>query len=307
MTGHRFRLPGPLRRGLRTYQVMRAVRQNSMRWPPGHYYSPIPSLDAVRADEARIFTFPHQLPGIDLRLDEQLGLIEKLSTSGADQPFDGEKVPALRYYFENGSFGYGDGIVLHSMLRHLRPRRLIEIGGGFSSALILDTNDLFLDNSLHCTFIEPYPDLLLSLLRPNDLVEQQVLSTRIQDVDLAFFRELRAGDVLFVDSTHVAKVGSDVNHIFFAILPILQPGVVVHFHDIMFPFEYEPKWIYTGIAWNEAYMLRTFLMYNSAFKILLFNSFLAHLHREQLLKAFPLYRHHGGGSIWIERTADASG
>ena len=92
------------------------------------------------------------------------------------------------------------------------------------------------------------------------------------------FRELHAGDVLFVDSTHVAKVGSDVNHIFFEILPILQPGVVVHFHDIMYPFEYEPKWIYTGVAWNEAYMLRAFLMFNPTFKILLFNSFLAHLH-----------------------------
>ena len=91
MTERLFRLPRPLRRGLRTYQMMRAIRENSMRWPPGHFYSPIPSLGAVRADEARIFTFPHQLPGIDLQLDEQLGLIKKLSASGADQPFSAEK------------------------------------------------------------------------------------------------------------------------------------------------------------------------------------------------------------------------
>lgn len=284
-------------------QIVRAVRENRMRWLPGHFYSPIPALHSVLADEARIFAIPDRLPGIDLHLDEQLELVDQLSQYGPGQPFHPTKTPGLRYYFENPSFGYGDGIVMYSMLRHLRPKRLIEIGGGFSSALALDTNDRSLDRTMRCTFIEPYPDFLRGLLRPSDFDDHTLLPVPVQSVDVELFRELGPGDVLFVDSTHVAKVGSDVNHIFSEILPILRPGVVVHFHDVTYPFEYPKEWISGGISWNEAYLLRAFLMFNSDFRILLFNSHLGHLHRDRLLTALPLYRKHGGGSIWIQRTS----
>ena len=132
---------------------------------------------------------------------------------------------------------YADAIFLHAMLRHLRPRRLIEIGSGYSSAVTLDTNEHFLGGSLECSFVEPYPELLLGLMKPGDHERVRVIPQRLQDVPLELFDELGADDVLFVDSTHVAKAMSDVNRLFFEILPRLKPGTFVHIHDVFYPFD----------------------------------------------------------------------
>ena len=108
--------------------------------------------------------------------------------------------------------------------------------------------------------------------------------------------------ILFVDSTHVAKVGSDVNHLFSEVLPILKPGVLVHIHDIFYPFEYPKSWIYEGRNWSEVYLLRAFLQFNECFKIVLFNTFLEHFHRDFFLRNMPLCLKNEGGSIWLKRT-----
>src|SRR5690606_30211210 len=107
--------------------------------------------------------------------------------------------------------------------------RLIEVGSGYSTAVTLDTNELFLENSIHVTCIDPHPELLLSLLKPGDRERITVIGTKVQDVDAAMFDSLSAGDVLFLDSTHVSKVDSDVNFLLFDVLPRLKPGVWIHF------------------------------------------------------------------------------
>jgi len=116
----------------------------------------------------------------------------------------------------------------------------------------------FFDGTISCTFIEPYPELLGSLLGEGDFDRIQVLPHRLQDVDLAVFRELTANGILFIDLTHVSKTGSDVNRAFFDVLPVLAPGVYIYFHDVLYPFEYSNEWVYEGRAWNELYMLRAF-------------------------------------------------
>jgi hypothetical protein len=189
------------------------------------------------------------------------------------------------------------------MLRHLAPKRLIEVGSGFSSCVTLDVNELFFDHRIACTFIEPYPALLKSLLVPGDLDRCTLIEDRLQDVPVEVFASLGAGDVLFIDSTHVSKVGSDVNRIFFEILPALRPGVYVHFHDIFDPFEDPQDWVYSGRAWTEQYLLRAFLQYNRAFDIVAFNTFLAHFHGDYLRAHMPLCLNNIGGSIWLRRTA----
>src|SRR5262245_40597097 len=130
--------------------------------PPGHFYSPIPSQADIDAVARR--TGADELRGIDLREPAQLALLDELALFYRDLPFAPTAAPGLRYRFENPSYSYADGIFLYSMLRHLKPRRVIEVGSGFTSALLLDTNERFLDNRVECTFIEPYPQLLLSLL-----------------------------------------------------------------------------------------------------------------------------------------------
>lgn len=268
--------------------------------PPGHYYSPIPPFDEIRRDEARIFgSVSRAIAGIDLHEDEQLALLEQFAKLYPSIPFRDQATPGLRYHYDNQSYAYSDGVMLHCMLRHLKPKRLIEVGSGFSSCVTLDTNDLFLDGSMQTTFIEPYPELLMSLTSDADRARIRIIPKRLQDVDLDVFASLQSGDVLFIDSTHVSRIDSDVNRVFFDILPSLAPGVLVHFHDIFYPFEYPKEWVRFGRAWNEMYLLRAFLQYNTTFRVVLMNTYLAHFHRPFFEERMPLVLKNTGGSIWL--------
>ena len=270
--------------------------------PPGHFYSPIPDLNEIRQNEEKIFQCrPRTVPGVELNEEAQLQLFEEFTKYYDTLPFKAEKGEGQRYYFENPAFSYADGIFLYSMIRHVKPKKIIEVGSGYSSAATLDTNELFFDDVIKCTFIEPYPTLLMSLMKEGDRDRVTVLSSKLQDVSLNVFSELSAGDILFIDSTHVSKTNSDVNYIFFELLPSLAEGVYIHLHDIMFPFEYPKEWVYEGRAWNEAYLLRAFLQYNSAFEVVFFYNFLQHFHRERLADAMPLILKNPGGSIWLRK------
>jgi len=165
-----------------------------------------------------------------------------------------------------------------------------------STKIGIDSN-----NSIKCTFIEPYPDLLESLIRKEDKERIEIIPNCLQDVEIEKFKTLEKGDILFIDSTHVSKVNSDVNYLFFNILPELESGVFIHFHDIFYPFEYPSDWIYKGISWNEDYLLRAFLQYNSSFEIVLFNTFLEIFHRDKFQEHMPLCLKNTGGSIWIRK------
>lgn len=270
--------------------------------PPGHFYSPIPAWEEIIQDDAKIFgSIPRNIPGLELHESEQFKLLEEFVPYYNTMPFQPHKVEGLRYYFVNPMYSYSDALFLYCMVRHLKPRRIIEIGSGFSSCVTLDTNELFFDNSITTTFIDPYPDTLMSLIKENDKNRVRVIPQRLQDINLNEFEALEANDILFIDSTHVSKINSDVNRIFFEILPSLSAGVYIHFHDIFYPFEYPKEWIYEGRAWNEIYMLRTFLQYNSRFRIVLMSTFMVHFHDPFFREKMPLCLQNSGGSIWIRK------
>jgi len=283
---------------------------------PGHYSSPLPASKEIASRSQALFDRSvTRCPGIDLREEAQLELLENFSRFYDDLPFPTQPGETTRYYYDNGWFGYGDAITLYSVLRHYEPRRVIEVGSGFSSAAMLDVNDLFLDRKVHFTFVEPHPKgekRLLQLLTHEDQDQHIILRKQVQDVHLELFHTLSANDVLFVDSSHVGKVGSDVTHILFRILPELKPGIIVHFHDIYWPFEY-PEEYFSWMAWNEAYFLRSFLQYNKAFEVLYFNSFMARRHTGALREKMPLCIDNPvtedgrwwlgtGSSIWLRKT-----
>jgi len=115
------------------------------------------------------------------------------------------------------------------------------------------------------------------------------------------FDALSSNDILFIDSTHVSKTGSDVNRILFDILPRLSRGVFIHFHDVFYPFEYPKEWVYEGRAWNEDYILRAFLEYNDAFEIVLFGTWLAKFERDLLREMMPMTLENPGGSLWLRK------
>jgi len=187
------------------------------------------------------------------------------------------------------------------MLRSLKPKKIIEVGSGFSSSVILDTNEKFLDNSMKMTFIEPHPDRLESVLKDCDKESTIIHKKRVQEIPVDVFNELEANDILFIDSTHVSKFNSDVNYIIHQILPALTPGVYIHFHDVFFPFEYPKDWLLRGWAWNEQYILRAFLQYNNKFKIVMFSSYLERLYEKEIKRRFPLLYKVTGASIWIKK------
>jgi hypothetical protein len=270
-------------------------------YAPGHFHSPIPDLGEVRADAGRIFR-PATLAGIELQIPAQLRLLDLLRQFFSDIPFTDDATPPYRYFYRNDFYSYGDAGLLFCLLRHVRPQRIVEVGSGYSTCVMLDTNEYFLGSSAQVTCIEPDPPRLLSLCRPSDPGQAfELVPQRVQEVPLDLFRRLERGDVLFVDSSHVSKVGSDVNYLLFEVLPALQKGVLVHFHDVFADFEYPREWILDkGLAWNECYLLRAFLQYNTAFSVTMFLPHLAQRHRHQL-EMFPLLLKHPGGGLWLTR------
>ncbi len=272
--------------------------------PPGHFFSPIPSLREIRENEDRIFNrMPPELPAVDLNTAHQLELLDAFRKNSPSIPFSKTKSNRYRYYYENMSFTYGDAMVLYAMIRQNRPRHIIEIGSGYSSCVTLDTNEADFNNGIECTFIEPYPSLLMSLMKPGDLDHLKLIPAKLQDVPLTEFSSLAENDILFIDSTHVSKINSDVNYIFFEIIPSLPKGTLVHFHDIYYPFEYPKPWAFEGRGWNEDYLLRAFLEFNPTFKIEFFNSYMAHFYRDRIAKWMPDFLLNAGGSIWLRKVA----
>lgn len=270
---------------------------------PGHFYSPLVDPEAVRARRDRIFSAPpspEALAGIDLDAPGQLARLAELAPLLADQPFPRRAAPGFRYRFENPFYSYSDGLFLQALLRSLRPRRYLEVGSGFSSALALDVRDRFLPE-LALTFVEPHPERLRALLRPGDEARITLHRAPLQEAPRAPFDELRENDVLLIDSTHVLKTDSDVAHLLFEILPRLAPGVHVHLHDLFYPFEYPEAWVLEGRGWNEAYAVRAFLQFNAAFRVVLWNHFLALAHPRALAAAAPLALENPGGSLWLRR------
>ena len=271
--------------------------------PPGHFYSPFPDLEDYDRRAAGLRDPYREVPGIDLREPEQLDLVDAVGALAADIAFPEHPDPngTTRYWFDNPAYAHGDGTVLHGMLRHLRPRRVVEVGSGFSSAMILDTVDGWLTGT-ELTFIEPHPGLVRGLLRPGDEQRVTIHEAAVQDVSPDVFDQLDRGDVLFVDSTHVVKAGSDVNHLVFEVLPRLRAGVWVHLHDIFFPFEYPEAWVREGRAWHEAYLVRAFLAFNASFDIRWFQDFLWARHRERL-ERIPWVAKNPGANLWLEKVS----
>jgi len=274
-------------------QALRKELKQQKTWIlPGHFYSPLTTDTNFKK-----FTNRGEIPGIDLRAKEQLALLAKFSIHYKLQPFQTEKTKDVRYYFNNDQFSYSDALALFCMLLQTKPRQIVEVGSGYSSAIMLDVNNKFLNNKMNLTFIEPYPDRLNSLLRKTD--KPKIIKKFVQDVPMSTFTSLKKGDILFIDSSHVGKSGSDVNWLYHEVIPRLSKGVIVHVHDIQYPFEYPDVWIEQGRSWNEIYMLRCLLTDSPSYEIIFWASYLHNQHQKAIKLAMPLSVKNSGGSIWF--------
>jgi predicted O-methyltransferase YrrM len=291
-----------LRKFTNSAEYKKRTRVHS-RFPPGHYYSPVvdPATVTNYVERSRKDQLA-DLHGIDINLKALMRFWSKLLPFIKSTPFTDEKTAANRFYYVNGNYPYADAVVLRAMLGYARPRLVIEIGSGFSSACMLDACGHFELSPFHLTCIDPYPMRLRQLLRESDGDTVDVLEMPVQDVPIELFAQLQENDILFIDSTHVLKTGSDVHYELFKILPQLKPGVLIHFHDIQYPFEYPNRWIVEfNNSWNEIYALRAFLMYNKKFRVVFWHSLLAQLSRTTIQETFPLTLKNAGGSIWLRK------
>jgi predicted O-methyltransferase YrrM len=271
--------------------------------PPGHFYSPIPDLQEVEVDAARLFGDQRpSLVGIDLRPQAQIEIIQSIGALVKTSEFSMDQTSSKRFYWQNIQYGLADAFTLVGMLRLLRPRRVIEVGSGFSSAAMFDAIPAGDATSPHYTFIEPFPARLRSLLQPDDADRFDLLERRVQDVPLSTFTELEANDLLFIDSSHVVKTGGDVVYLLTEVIPRLAQGVVIHIHDIFYPFEIPESWVRGGRAWAETYLVKAFLQFNSSFEITVFIHWL-HTQEPDVLAAIdPLLERGGGSSLYFRRT-----
>ncbi|MBS1593185.1 MAG: class I SAM-dependent methyltransferase [Bacteroidetes bacterium] len=275
--------------------------KNSSAFSPGHFYSPLMDKAEIEKRQDVIWARrdPASIKAIDFNDDGQLALLREFKEFYKELPFSDDKKEELRYYYKNSFYSYSDAIVLYSMIRHFKPRQIIEVGSGFSSAVMLDTRDT-LGRDIDLTFIEPYPDRLETLLTPQDRPTTKILVKKVQDVPLSEFQRLEANDILLIDSSHVGKTDSDLNYLLFEVIPSLNKGVLIHFHDILYPFEYHKDWVMKGFNWNEVYFVRALLMYNEVFQIRLFTSYMHEVHPEAFAE-MPLYRQNFGGNLWLQK------
>jgi predicted O-methyltransferase YrrM len=270
---------------------------------PNHFYSPIPDTrelgPALRANS--------DLPGIDMRDEAQQSLLKELSAEVGEEWAALPRTAAgdSAFYIDNHAFESVDAELLYGLIRHFKPKRYCEIGSGWSTmcALTAARRNVAEGHACQLEAIEPYPYGFLQRMAADPLLLLSV--QKVQDVPMDRFTSLGAGDILFIDSSHVVRAGSDVQREFLEILPRLAPGVLVHVHDVFLPAEYPQPWFLEEHRfWNEQYLLQAFLIGNRTFEVLWAGNYMHQRHPDAVEQAIPSYDRttRQPGSFWIRRT-----
>ena len=277
----------------RRWRGRRADADAPQAFPPGAFYSSIVNVAEVTAPPDVDRIWPAEVPdpvGLPVRASAQLALLGELA---AHRPPADWARPGPSYDPANDQFPPQDAALLYAMVRHLRPARMVEVGCGWSTTV---TARAIADGALptQLTCIEPYPRPFL-----HDVAEvHELRQERVELTPLAVFDALGAGDILFIDSSHVVKTGSDVVHQLLHVVPRLADGVIVHVHDIFLPEDYPRGWVEAGFGWTEQYLLQALLVGNAGAHVLAMNRWLALRHPDALEAAFPAVGHEGS-SIWF--------
>ncbi|HEY8681920.1 MAG TPA: class I SAM-dependent methyltransferase, partial [Rhodanobacter sp.] len=202
------------------------------------------------------------------------------------------------FHEDNGQFGTADARAAFCLLQKIRPRRIVEVGSGYSTLLMTDINAQFLDGRTSIICVEPYPRPFMQGLHEAGKIE--LIQKRAQEVPAELFDSLADGDLLFIDSSHVSKTGSDVNRLILQVLPRLAAGVYIHVHDIFFPIDYPKDWVIEhGFSWNEQYLLQALLIGNDQFEVIYGGSLARAFHREALVGFYGRMVH--GSSFWMRK------
>jgi len=272
---------------------------------PVHFSSPIP--DIIDLKRRKIWMKKGKLSGIDFKIKEQLHLLKELGKKYQKECQWSAKPTAnqVDFFTNNQSFGFGCAAILHSMIREFQPKNIIEIGSGNSSKIISEALKLN-KGKVNYIIIDPYPP---DYIRQRKIEYNRMIKKRVELLDSRFFDQLKKDDILFIDSSHTVKIGGDVNFLYLEVLPRLNPGVIVHIHDIALPYEYPEIYATSEVFrqfWTEQYLLQSFLCFNPEFEILLAVGNIMVDYPNIFRKAFPAYNDPqidkvNSGSFWIRR------
>jgi len=270
---------------------------------PYHYYEPLPEFSQITQEQV----LQRREPAcIEWNFEAQVNWIKRLSVYSTEiEKLVNEQVPALKFDFFNDFFFELDAVVYYALLREVKPSTVIEVGCGYSTQIAVKAIAMNQQEGKagKVICIEPYPESQLTEAN----LEVQLIQERVETIDLKVFEQLSAGDILFIDSTHTVKFGSDVCREILDILPAIASGVWIHFHDIFFPYDYPPKWlIEERRAWNEQYMLEAFLAYNHSFEVILANHWLCVDYPQDVAQIWPgvlkwKEPYHHCGSLWLRK------
>ena len=270
-----------------------------------HFYEPVPDTRTLGDD---LWQKQSELAGIDINEEGQINLLSLFSSKFKEEyesfPRNKTSVP-YQYYVNNGAIESVDGEILYCMIRHFKPKNIFEIGSGNSTYLsaqaILKNKEEKREYECELVSIEPYPNDILKAGFPGF---SKLIPKKAQEIPLSEFKKLTENDILFIDSSHVLKIGNDVQYEYLEILPRLNKGVIVHIHDIFLPAEYRKEWVLKDyIFWTEQYLLQAFLAFNDSFEILWGGSYIHLKHSDKLETAFSSYKRNERwpGSFWMKK------
>jgi hypothetical protein len=288
---------------LRAFRAVRAGAERvGLQVVPKTFYSPIPDLRELPPD---IWDRRSELRGIEFDLDAQLSWIES-NLAEAMKEFSPPEQATGRpgeYTLDNDSYGRVGADLLHGVVRGLKPRRIVELGSGQSTLIMAAAaaRNAAEDVTTELRTFDPFPSVAQPELPGLAALEH----VRAQDVPLSVFESLEAGDVLFVDTTHTVKLGSDVNRIVLDVFPSLAPGVLVHVHDIFLPYEYPRKWSEeSGLHWAEQYLLQAFLSGNRDYEVLAGTFALCRDRPDAMARLAPTWQPGATASAWWMRRVE---
>lgn len=270
-----------------------------------HWNEPIPDTRTLKEN---LWVRRYDLVGLNINDEAQLELLNQFASQfkAEYRELPSQKTPVpYQFYIRNGTFESVDAEVLYCMIRYFKPKRIIEIGSGNSTYLaaqaIRENNRQSNNHPCNLIAIEPYPN---KVLREGFPGLTQLMRSQIQDVPLSIFGELEENDILFIDSSHILKIGNDVQYEYLEILPILRKGVIIHSHDIFLPSEYPKEWTCRyHMFYSEQYLLQAFLLFNEIFETLWAASYMHLAHSDELEDAFSSYNRKKDWpcSFWIRR------
>ncbi len=268
---------------------------------PANYYSPIPDLPLL-GDE--VFASPSPMPGVVWDLDAQLRFLQDELGAFVPELAAPLDPPGLRdngYHYRNEFFHALDADVLYAIVRWLSPRRLVEVGSGYSTLVIeaAAIRNREGGKPLQHEVYDPYPSRVLGPVNAGLTLS----AAPAENIDLSVFTSLESGDLLFIDTTHTVRPAGDVVRLLLEVLPQVAPGVVVQIHDIFRPFEY-PRELGDrfGAYWQEHHLVQAFLAFNQDFEVLCANHALFRQRRSEVQEVIPrLEEGMTPSSLWLRR------